>query len=606
MSMRVLFNGAVLVRPGASTKIDASQFQNIVLNGLGTVGLIGEAESGAPHVLGIWTSPEDVKAEFVSGDLVDAAAIVAAPGNDPRIPAGAATIVTYKVNASTQALYAHPVSPNTIHTFKSKKYGFAANMLSVALAVGGSANERVITITGPDDFGVLQSEVSPSLGATGKFTMQYTGASTACTVTITATTLTTTTASPNTPAEDLNLTLSDFASLNDLVVYINNLASYSATALVTNAVSFNPLDLDAVVALNVKTLATLFSLNFDLANWVNLNSSFITDTLTRGKVGPAAILTTTPLAGGTRGTSANSDWVAAFLAMRSVRINQMVPLASENALGATPAGGAGRIGDTYTYASILASAVAHAKFVSSTAGRNECQAWSGMKGTKTEIIAAANGQNSEHLCLVGQKLVRQRASDAEIATLPEWATACALAGMRAGAQLGEPLTWKYLLATGVTSDPSWKETDNDDCTDMALNGVMVINSKTNKGFRLDKGITTFTKLDNDAYTEETVVQIWKAIGYDLRTALEDAFVGTGGTLDKVQTAPAVMKRVLEPQRQAGAITDSLIDGVRTPAYRNMTAKLSGDVLSAGVTITPTPGINFVLNTIVLVPAASST
>ena len=597
MTMRVLFNGAVLVRPGASTKIDASQFQNIVLNGLGTVGLVGEADGGAPHQILISTSPEDVKAEYVSGDLVEAAAIVAAPGNDPRIPAGAATIVTYKVNASTQAQYAHPVSPNTIHTFKSKRWGLAANLISVALAVGTTANERVVTITAPDAFGVLTSEVSPSLGGTGKFTMQYVGASTACTVTITATTLTTTTASPNTPAEDLNLNLADFASLSDLVTYINNHTAYTAAALVTNAVSFSPLDLDAVAGVDVKTLATLYSRNFDLANWINQNSAFITDTLTRGKTGPAAVLTTTPLTGGTRGTSANSDWVAAFLAMRSVRINQIVPLASKDAVA---------VQGTFTYASILASVVAHAKFVSSTAGRNECQAWSGMDATKTNLIAAANGQNSEHLCLVGQKIIRQRASDGAIATLPEWATACALAGMRAGAPLGEPLTWKYLLATGVTSDPSWSESNNDDCVDMTLNGVMVVNSITTKGIRLDKGITTFTKLDNDAYTEETIVQTWKAVGYDLRSALEDAFVGTGGTLDKVQTAPAVMKRVLEPHRQAGDITDSIVDGVRTPAYRNMTAKLAGDVLSAGVTITPTPGINFVLNTIVLVPAASST
>ncbi len=670
MSQFVLFNGAVLVRPGASTKIDASQFQNVALSGIGTVGLIGEADGGEPRTVQIFTSPAEVKAFYDSGNLVDAAAIAAAPGNDPRIPAGAQQIVTYKVNNSTHSSLVH--GP---HLFESLQYGIDMNQITVALAVGTTADERVITITDLDDFGGLVTEVSPSLGGTGKFSIQYTGAATAADITVTDTSIVVVTSAPNVPADDLTISFDNFSNLNDIINFINNHPSYTCAALITNAVSFDPGNLDAITAVSILTLTSIFARNFDLADWVNNNSSIISDTLTKGQPAPAAVLTTTALAGGTRGTSANSDWVNGFTALRNVRINQLVPLVSADApqgpsgtgdsfafalgvvtltdaaalftpahvglvitpVGATSPGNNGSFtiasyisptqityanaagvteafpgtwsiagpNGTYTYASILASLVAHCKFVSSTAGRNECQGWSGMDGTKTELITAANLQNSEHLCMYGQKPLMQRTSDGEIVEFPEWASALAAASMRAGAPLGEPITWKYVQAFGVTSDSSWSESNNDDVVALELNGVTVINNVTGKGFRIDKGITTFTKLDNDAYTEETIVQIWKNVAFELRSTLEDVYVGRPGSLQTVQTVPAVVSRVLELFRQAGAITDSLVNGVTIKAYRDITVQLSGDKLYVNVTISPTPGINFVLNTIVLVPAQIS-
>ncbi len=670
MSQFVLFNGAVLVRPGASTKIDASQFQNVALSGIGIVGLVGEADGGEPRTVQVFTSPAGVKAFYGSGNLVDAAAIAAQPGNDPRIPAGAQQIVTYKVNNSTHASLVH--GP---HLFESLQYGIDMNQITVALAVGTTANERIITITDLDDFGALITEVSPSLGGTGKFSIQYTGAATAAAITITDTSIVVVTSAPNVPADDLTISFDNFSNLNDIINFINNHPSYDCSSLITNAVSFDPANLDAITAVSILALTTIYATNFDLADWINNNSSIISDTLTTGQPGPAAVLATTQLAGGTRGTSSNIDWVNAFTALRNIRVNQLVPLASADApqgpsgtgdsftfalgvvtltdaaalftpahvglvitiVGATSPGNngsftiasyisatqvtyanatgvteafpgtwsiAGPLG-TYTYASILASLVAHCKFVSSTAGRNECQGWSGMEGTKTELIAAANLQNSEHLCLYGQKPLLQRSSDGEIVEFPEWASALAAAGMRAGAPLGEPITWKYIQAFGVTSDPSWSESNNDDVVALELNGVTVINNVIGKGFRIDKGITTFTKMDNDAYTEETIVQIWKNVAFELRSTLEDVYVGRPGSLQTVQTVPAVVSRVMELFLQAGAITNSLINGVTIKGYRDITVQLNGDKLYVNLTISPTPGINFVLNTIVLVPAQIS-
>jgi hypothetical protein len=588
VTFQVLFNGQQIVRPGAYTKIDASQFANTTLNGLGIVGLIGEADGGQPRTVQSFLAPADVKTFYVSGDLVEAAAMAATPGNDPRIPTGAQQIVCYKVNSSTQSsLTTAPF------VFTSLQYGVATNLINIAISAGGGG--FVVTITALDAFKNLITEASPTLGSTGKFTIQYTGAGSAATMTINATSLTTTVTGAAGDSVTLNFT--DYPTLAQVIQAISATGKYAITSLVTNSNSFSSAQLDAVTTVDIKTaLTTVYAKNADITNWINANSQQISATYTAGAVAYTGPLVATPLAGGTRGTSANTDWATGFTALSTTRINQMVPLASADA---TTAQG------TWTIVSVLAALVAYAKQASSTAGQNEVQAWAGISGTLTASITAANLQNSEHLELFIEKSQRVRTSDGSVIFFPEWATAVVAAGMRAGAPLGEPLTWKYANVLGVSSDSSWSETNTSNVANLTLNGITVLNTVKGKGFRFDKVVTTFTKQNNDAYTEETIVQIWKLVSYNIRSALQDAFVGRGGTLDRVSTVPSIVESVMSPLKTAGAITDSIVNGTRLNAWRSVTWTLNGDTMTVSLIVTPTPGINYVLNTIVLVPAQIS-
>lgn len=602
MTTQVLFNGQVLVRPGAYTQIDASQFQSTVLQGLGIVGLVGEADQGQPRVPLSFFSPIDVRKTYVSGDLVEAAAMVADPSNDPRVPAGAQQIVCYKVNGSTKStLTAAPF------TFTSRQWGVLQNNITVAIAV--SSPGFVVTVTNLDEFGSLVPEVSTVIAGTGKFTIQYTGAGSAATMTINATALTTTVTGA-TP-DNLNLAFADYPTLALLIQAIAATGKYTITSLITNSSSFASGQLDGVTAVDIKTaLTTVNAKNADIVNWVNANSSNVTATYTAGTVAFVGPLTATQLTGGTRGTSANTDWSNGFTALQNYRINQTIPLVSADAVAAQ---------GTFTVASVLSGLVAYAKLASSTAGQNEVQAWAGVSQTKTNFIATCNTQNSEHLVLFAERSQRPTSvggqtyvggtllqyTAGQVIFFPEWSTACIAAGMRAGAPLGEPLTWKYGNVVGVTSDSSWSETSNDDVKLIELNGGTVLNTVRGKGFRFDKVITTYTKSNNDAYTEETVVQIWKLVAFNLRQALQDAFVGRGGSVQRVSTVPAVVATVMQPLKDAGAITDSVVNGERLNAWRKVNWSLSGDQLTVSVVVTPTPGINFVLTTIVLVPAQIS-
>jgi hypothetical protein len=103
MTQKVLFNGAVLVKPGGSSRVDASLFGSAGVRGVGVVALIGEADGGEPNSVQIFSTPELARKAFRSGPLAQAANIAFKPANDARIQGGAAQIVCVKTNQSTQA-----------------------------------------------------------------------------------------------------------------------------------------------------------------------------------------------------------------------------------------------------------------------------------------------------------------------------------------------------------------------------------------------------------------------------------------------------------------------------------------------------------------------
>ncbi len=672
----VTFNGSVIVRPGAATKIDASQFEDVQLSGNGIVALIGEADEGPPREIMSFTGGvAGVKSVFGSGDIVEAAGILADPANDDRVPGGAQKIVVYKINNSTQAsLVASP------HTFMSRRYGLIANSITLAVSVGTTTVGRVVSIVALDADGVQIVETSPSLGEYAKLTIAYVGAGSACAMTVTDTQLTTSvTGGPG--GENLAITFSDYRSLQEVVAYIDSLAAYTCSAIITNVGSFDPSFLDAVSAVPIKartgaaasvvagaaagqmrltgltgmlatdvgqyltlsgaasggnngtfkiavyTSATSvdvynssavvpdanngavawtstsyyeYATNFDLYDWVNQQSTQVLDdpdSYVKGVAGPIAAFSAVGLSGGTRGTSTSSDWVAAFAALATVRVNQVVPLVSADATSEQ---------GSFDFASIAAALAAHCRVTSSTSGRSEREGWIGSMLSKADLAALAQSMNSAHVVVTGQELLLLRIKTAAIEYLPAWSYAVALAGMRSGVPLGEPITMKRVNCFGVRQHSSWSNEDDGDVGDLTLNGVTVLATVRNEFgivFRNDKVVTTYTATNNDAFMQETIVQTWKHFAYDLRRALEDRYAGRGGDVPQVQSVPGLVDRIGELYRNERAISDSIRNGVRTNAWRSITASLTGGVMNVGVTISPTPSIDYILTTIALVPVS---
>jgi len=408
--------------------------------------------------------------------------------------------------------------------------------------------------------------------------------------------------------EDLALMYADYDNVYDLVAAINAAAGgvYSAVLLISNGLSYDPANLDFVTAVDVKAAAySAMSRCYDVVEWVNDNSDICTAVRqSTGATVPDVWAGTKYLAGGTKGTSDNTAWnTTATLALSVYRASQIVPLVSED-----PAAAVG----TYTFTAVAAAYSAHACLMSSTGGRNERQAWIGMKGNKAALIAQSRSLNTEHVIFCADRLFLPAGKSGNITELAEWSAAVALAGMRAGAEIGEPLTWKYVRTFGIAQD--YDPTADGEIEDLLLAGVTLITEDLQTGgYKCEKCITTYTKSENNAYTEESIVQVWKAVSYDLRTSMELQFTGTKGNPAKRSTMIGFADSKLRqygPSERGGndALADSVYDdGSTAPAHRDLDVTIGvspdpSDVARLSVIISPVSGINFQLQTIFVVPA----
>lgn len=593
MSTRVLFNGAVLVKPTGATRVDASRFAGSGLSGNGVLALIGEADAGEPNSINIFNSEAAARRYFRSGDLADAVGIAFNPANDARIPGGVSQVVCVKTNQSTQSTKTfQDATPANSLVLTSKEYGAHTTRISAQLADSGGG--KIITIR-QFEASKTTTETSGVLGAAGAFTIQYTGNGSASTMTISGTQLTTTVTGATDSSVALTLAFTNFPFVSDLIAFISAQPGYTCTAVSgVNPYVIPSAQLDQVTASDIKTAAvTSYAKLWALVDWVNSNSNIVTAARATGAVGaPAATTGQVFLTGGTRGISANTNWQNAFDALLSVHVNEVVPLCAQDL---TNQGN----GSTATFSSVVAMADAHVAYRSSTAGKSEAQGYVGMKGTKSAILAQAATLNSFNTCLSGQKLTVLD-STSTLRVLEEWSFAVAVAAMRAGAELGEPLTWKYIRASAITQDASW--TPANDGVDLILGGVMYA-EKTDKGIKIIKGITTYTRDDNSAYREESVVTGWKNVAYELRTHIEDLFTGRKLSVDNILGVKSEADAKLSKLRDAGQIVDSVdADGTVTRAYRNLTVSATDGAVYLDVEVSPVEGINFTLNSLYLVPA----
>lgn len=598
MTRQVLFNGAVLVRAGGATKVDLSAFQSIGIAGVGVVALVGEADEGEPNVVKLFRDARAMVDEYGSGALADAADLAFSPMNDVRVPGGASSVLAVKTNAGTRATKTLvDGSSNDVLVLTARKWGVDTNKISAQVATSGTGKTiEFIFKKGVQD---PVTETSPALGSDAEFTIQYTGDATTGTITTTATSITTTLAGDQTDgSQNLTINFSDYPTLADIIDFINGQTGYTAVAVTNNPFAFLGANLDFVSAVDIKTAVTDIKAQlWRMIEWVNNNSELVSGARAtgagNGEVAPADVGPEL-FTGGTRGTSDDTAWTNAFNLLKAVRANQVVPLASEDL---TNEGN----GSTATIASIVSTADSHAALMSSTSGRSERQAFIGYKGNLTAVLAQAGALQSPHTVLTAQRISRPNAAGS-VVEFPEWGLAVMAAGGRAGSVLGEPLTWKGIRCSAITQDSSWSPSNNG--ADLILGGVTF--AFQDNGFKFDRVVTTYTKTDNDALVEESIVQGWKVVSYDLRTGVEAIFTGTKARQATREDILSVVQELLEGFRQEEQIVDSVLaDGSTLKAYRELAVTLTKDQARLSAIISPVAGINFTLNTLFVVPAVIS-
>lgn len=294
--------------------------------------------------------------------------------------------------------------------------------------------------------------------------------------------------------------------------------------------------------------------------------------------------------GGTRGTSTNLNWQAAFDLLLQERRQHVVPLIVEDLANQG-------FGSTATYASVAAQLANHVS-VSAGSGKNECGGYIGFKGTLSQLTAQANIFNNADVAVTPQ---RQRVLnvDGSLVLQDEWASAVIAAGMRAGVpEVGEPLTHKQFRTAEMTQDSSWDPKERTDANLLIQNGVLFAETIQGRGTRWVRDLTTYIQDDNLAFAEGSVRDVVRFVSYELRTFLEDRFTGVKNSPATANGIKEAAASILEVMRSQNIIVDSNdASGNVVRAYHNLRVSISGDIATIRVSIFPAVGINFQLTTI---------
>jgi len=432
-------------------------------------------------------------------------------------------------------------------------------------------------------------EMTLEIGGLDTMSIKYVGAGTAAVMTIQdslgAMKLTTTVTGAG--GDNLDLTLRDANgkvkyTLKQLSDLINAHAAYESAVLYPNP-ELNADELDYYLSLDIRNVsAVLRRDSADFLEKVNVGqlataskiSNIYKEVLTFGIPKFFAL--------GTDGTSTNADWVNAFEAFKEERINVVVPLISQD-VGAL------------SIDSINAGAAAHAAWGWGTTGKSERSAFISKSAAKEAFKTACRNTASGYVSMFGQEPeVLNRLGELEF--LKPWAAACIAAGLRAGAEVGEPLTFKIVNVNNIrVADGSWNP--KKDYAEMIEAGATILEPLDSGGFRIVLGNTTYGADPNFVWNRESVVQAAGFIAYDLRFNLELVFTGTKARTGTAEAIANFIKSRMTTYLEADiTVGDDLNEGL---GYSKLGVSVQGNTALINISVTPVQGVDFILPTIYL-------
>jgi len=395
------------------------------------------------------------------------------------------------------------------------------------------------------------------------------------------------------PSDDLDLTLgvddgsgvtAPRMTVKELVDRINANVNYTATVVGPNP-DLNATELDYYTDVEIIDAALVLKRDIqDTVDYLNVFSGLVNAERKSNVAGAIATFgTAVNFTGGTDGTAANSDWLNALAKLEGVRVNEVVPLISADK-------------GSVSIDTINVATNAHMRKMWSVKGRSERNGYVSKQASKADLKDAARALNSELVSILGQDTEVLSESAQALTFLPPWATACLVAGLQAGSEVGEPTTFKFANCNGLrVKDGSWDP--KVDFDEMIEAGVTFLEPVDAGGFRVVVGNTTYSKDGSFVYNRVSVVEAAGFVAFDLRQNLEAVFTGT-----KAKTGSAgAIANFITARTQEYLDADVIVgdDNNDGKGFKDLTVVLEGNTAAINITITPVQGIDFMLPTIYL-------
>lgn len=565
--MSVFFNGQLLVSPVTASQVNDDAMLNSNLATGNIVALIGKASGGQPQTPLRFGSPDEAKAVLVSGELLDAVKMAFNPSSDTTAPS---TVIAMRINPAVQATgFLKDASSANVIALTSTIYGQGANQVKAKLEAGSILGRRVTTQLGANLY------TKDNVGRAA-FSVGYSGAAQTATISVTASSVVLS-APAGTAVATIDLTsFPDVQSLADRIAVV---PGFSVTILENSATTPALNGLDFVTAADVKTAPVTVRADLQaVIDWLNSAAQgFVTATRVANAGTVPAVTPFIYLTGGSDGTSTIDDWATAYDNLQKVDVQWVTPISSDPAIHA--------MND------------AHCIFMSNV-GRKERRGIVGPDVGTTDVaaIALAKSLNSDRTSLVHLGHYDYNAAGV-LQLYPPYMSAARLAGGFSGVTPGTPLTNKNFKCQGLERDLR-----NPTDTDVLIQGGVLCLENTESGYKVVQSISTW--LQNANYNR-VEVSCGVALDYTVRTVRDDLDPLRGQKNNSLRLQRAVS--ITESALTALAIDESaggpgvLAGNAASPAFRNITATLAGDVIQVQFECSPVIPGNYILVTVFAVP-----
>lgn len=605
MSIKKSFNGKTIRKPGAYSKTKVDNSAGAPLRATDVLMIVGESSKGAPgSVTGIVEFPaerlSDLIATFGAGPLVDAAVAAARPSKQQGI-GGSSIIKVYKTNASTQASVMLKKSASDIYQVKDRAWGIEGNDLSVVVADGDTADQKLISIAKVGD----TTEILGQNAAQQVISIEYTGDATAATMTIAGATqqgktLVTSLTGQTDGSADLSIQLKNY-TMKTLVDFINQQEGYTASLLTTSLAQKSAIELDPKTAEDITAAKIQKRLQREILELLN-SSDRVEASIEAQSVVGLIDNSTSMLTGGAQGASTNTNFANGFSASLAEEYNVLLPAVSRDASEdvADAIQGFTDASSSYTVNAVLVGADTHLRLRGDTKNRKEAMGMAGIrKSSKAAAFAAVAGIGSELMQICIQDCAIIDAEGNERFMHPH-ITAALAAGMRTGQAVGEPLTFKFpnVITVGHFINPETGLSTGDFNPgldfDAAIDAGVLFLEKASGGWRWVVDNTSYGIDDSFVYNRGSVMSAAQFVCKTLRETAELAFVGKKVSNGAGQSIKNVIRNKLRelnaPDVNIITASEDAPEGFREDTF---VVTIQGNTARVQVEFKPVQGLDFV-------------
>ena len=455
-----------------------------------------------------------------------------------------------------------------------------------------SAAELAVAITSS------RNSFSETLTAGGSIGLQIGYQGTTCVVTVTATTLST--AVVGGVGGPLTVALKQYNTIGALAAYINSQPGYTAAAG-NNLIAQKPLMVTSTLtvldqgtfAASSQFGALTARIKFDAYDfWNTLNGSSQLLQLGNPTVKAAGGLPEPEalafLSGGTVGSTANSDVLAALAKCESLRVNAVVPLFSADAT-VDAASGNTDPASTYTIAAVNANAKAHVLKMSTVKARRNRQAWLSIDDTFTNAQAMAAAMATFRATMCFEDFISTD-SQGNLVTFQSWATAVAAAATQM-AGFYKSIMAKGINTSGIVPFDSSFDPDNDTMVETALiAGLLPARAREQGGYAWVSDQTTYAVDSNFVFNSAQTVYAADLVSLTTAQRMERALVGQSLADVSAASAAGIFASIMVDMKRLKLIAAS----DDAPAgYKNVVVQVQGDVMYVSAEIKVTTTLAFI-------------